>query len=382
MGRPMTKLHISAPHDSGNIEVIEAADPQKIRLNIREDGAAKFHQWFYFRVTGAGGQPCGFSLENAGTSSYVDGWKGYRVCASYDLEDWFRLDAEYKDGKLGFSHTPEHDSVYYAYFAPYPTERYRQFVSELIDFGDAVYEPLGPTLDGEPLDLFRFGEPGENKRTLWVIGRQHPGETMGSWWMEGFLDRLFDEGDAVAMALREQAVLYVVPLVNIDGARRGHLRTNAAGADLNREWADPTAERSPEVLAIRNRMDETGCDFFLDVHGDEAIANNFIAGAEGVPKWSPKHQERLDHFKTTLKTLSPAFQTEEGYPVDAPGSANLKIATNQIAERFDCLAMTLEMPFKDTKVLPDPHVGWAPGRCRDLGRACLDAIWAALPGLR
>ena len=378
----MTNIHISAPHDSGNIEVLDASNAAKIRLNIREDGKAKFHQWFYFRVTGAGGQNASYSIENAGSSSYVDGWKGYQVCASYDLEDWFRIETSYEGGHLKFQHTAERDSVYYAYFAPYPTERYRQFIAELVDLDEAVYEPLGATLDGEPLDLFRFGEPGDGKLNLWVIARQHPGETMGSWWMEGFLPRLLDEGDAVAMALREKAVIYVVPLVNIDGARRGHLRTNAAGADLNREWAEPTPERSPEVFAIRNRMDETGCDFFLDVHGDEAIANNFIAGSEGVPCWTETHQKRLDHFKDTLMALSPAFQKAEGYPVNAPGTANLKIAANQIGERFDCLSMTLEMPFKEANILPDPRVGWSPDRCRDLGRACLDAIWAALPGLR
>lgn len=378
----MTQLHISAPHDSGNIDVIDASNPALIRLNIREDGAAKFHQWFYYRVTGAGGQSCRYVIENASSASYEDGWKDYRVCASYDLEDWFRIDTAYDNGQLVFQHTAEHDSIYYAYFAPYPVERYRQFIADIIDLDAAVYEPLGATLDGEPLDLFRFGEPAQDKHNLWIIARQHPGETMGSWWMEGFLPRLMDEGDAVAMALREQAVIHVVPLVNIDGSRRGHLRTNAAGADLNREWADPSPSRSPEVYAIRNRMDGVGCDFFLDVHGDEAIANNFIAGGEGIPKWSDKHQERLDHFKSTLKILSPAFQTVEGYPVDAPGTANLKIAANQIAARFDCLSMTLEMPFKDVDILPDRRVGWSPERCRDLGRACMDAIWIALPGLR
>lgn len=39
----------------------------------------------------------------------------------------------------------------------------------------------------------------------------------------------------------------------VDGSARGHLRTNASGANLNREWAStadyeaPTLERSPEV---------------------------------------------------------------------------------------------------------------------------------------
>jgi murein tripeptide amidase MpaA len=39
----------------------------------------------------------------------------------------------------------------------------------------------------------------------------------------------------------------------VDGSFRGHLRTNAAGANLNREWCTtgayeaPTLHRSPEV---------------------------------------------------------------------------------------------------------------------------------------
>ena len=71
--------------------------------------------------------------------------------------------------------------------------------------------------------------------------------------------------------------------MNPDGSRRGHLRTNAAGVNLNREWHAPSAEKSPEVLCVRNAMDETGVDFAMDVHGDEAIPANFLAGFEGIP---------------------------------------------------------------------------------------------------
>lgn len=374
-------LHISTPSDSGNITPI-AVDGDKVRLDITPDGAAAFHQWFYFRVTGGQDRDCQFTIGNAASASYVDGWSNYQVCASYDLEHWFRIDTDYTQGELSWLHTPRAQTIYYAYFAPYPTERYRQFAADMTTSPLVKQLPLGATLDGEPLDLLQVGTPGPDKRNLWVIARQHPGETMGSWWMEGFLPRLIDPSDAVATALREQAVVYIVPLVNIDGSRRGHLRTNAAGKDLNREWATPTEEFSPEVFFIRQQMDALGCDFFLDVHGDEAIANNFIAGAEGVPSWSPAQQARLDHFTTTLAQLSPAFQTKEGYPIDAPGTANLNIAANAIAERFECLSMTLEMPFKDAAILPDPIVGWSPDRCADLGRSCLDAMWAALPGLR
>ena len=111
--------------------------------------------------------------------------------------------------------------------------------------------------------------------------------------MEGFLRRLLDKDDGVASKLRAAATFYVVPNMNPDGAVRGHLRTNAAGSNLNREWAPtqiagtagtteyaaPTLERSPEVLHVLREVDATGCDCFLDVHGDEELPYNFIAGA-------------------------------------------------------------------------------------------------------
>ena len=47
---------------------------------------------------------------------------------------------------------------------------------------------------------------------------------------------------AMARLVRRQ-----VPNMNPDGSWRGHLRTNASGANLNREWADPTPHASPEA---------------------------------------------------------------------------------------------------------------------------------------
>jgi hypothetical protein len=38
-----------------------------------------------------------------------------------------------------------------------------------------------------------------------------------------------------------------VPNMNPDGSYHGHLRTNIKGANLNREWAAPTMDYSPEV---------------------------------------------------------------------------------------------------------------------------------------
>ncbi len=36
------------------------------------------------------------------------------------------------------------------------------------------------------------------------------------------------------------------------------------------------------------KMEETGCDLFIDVHGDEELTYNFIAGIEGIPSWDDR----------------------------------------------------------------------------------------------
>jgi murein tripeptide amidase MpaA len=48
---------------------------------------------------------------------------------------------------------------------------------------------------------------------------------------------------------------------------------------------------------------------------------------------------------------------------------------------FGCLAMTLEMPFKDSAITPDAEFGWSPERAMKLGASQLDAIRSVLDRL-
>ncbi len=199
--------------------------------------------------------------------------------------------------------------------------------------------------------------------------------------MEGALEKLTDEDDPVARVLREKCTFHVVPNMNPDGSRRGHLRTNAVGVNLNREWDKPSEEKSPEVLCVRNAMDHTGVDFAMDIHGDEAIPANFLAGFEGIPSITESQKKLFDLFGETLERISPDFQRSKGYEIPAPGQANMSMSTTQLAERYGAVSMTLEMPFKDNFDLPDPVHGWSPERSKHLAYACLDTLYAILPQL-
>jgi murein tripeptide amidase MpaA len=362
--------HISAAFDSGNIRVL-ARNGDRFDLEIVHDNQSDFYQWFHFRLTGAKGRDVELRIVNAGNSAYPLGWPGYRARWSADRRDWRTAETDYAGGVLTIRHRAASDALWFAYFAPYSMERHHDLVARVTERPGVSYRSLGQTLDRQEMDYLTMGE---GRLQVWLFARQHPGESMAEWWMEGALGRLTDPSDPVARVLRRECTFHIVPNMNPDGSRRGHLRTNAAGANLNREWQTPTPERSPEVLCVRNRMDETGVHFAMDVHGDEAIPYVFLAGFEGIPSWTDRQGRLYARYREILVRRSPDFQVRHGYSAAGAGAANLTMATNQLAERFGAVAMTLEMPFKDNNDLPDAEHGWSPERSMRMGEDCLGAL--------
>ncbi len=375
-------MKISTAFDSGSVEIVSLERADNIQLKIRKDSQSDFLQWFHFRLQGAAGENCRIRFLNAGETSYVKGWEGYRAVASYDRKHWFRVPTNYDGKELTIEHSPQSNSVYYAYFEPYSSERHLDLIGMACESAWCEVERLGGTVDGRDLDLLVLGDGDPAKRKIWITARQHPGETMAEWFIEGLLERLLDEDDAVSRSLLAKATFYVVPNINPDGSARGNLRTNAAGANLNREWMSPSLEFSPEVYLVRQKMHETGVDLFLDAHGDEALPYVFVAGCEGNPNYSPRLMQLENAFKQYWLQANPDFQDQLGYEKDKPGEANLTLATNYVGQHFDCLAYTIEMPFKDNANLPDEEYGWSGERSRKLGASVLQPIFGVIDQLR
>lgn len=375
-------MHISCNFDAGSIQIINLDNPENIQLSFRKDNASDFRQWFYFRLQGAAYENCTLNFLNAAECAYVDGWVDYQAVASYDRVNWFRVPTRFDGKVLTIEHTPLASSIYYAYFEPYPYDQHLNLIGQAQSSGLCQLSRLGGSVEDRDIDLLTIGHEVESDLKVWIIARQHPGETMAEWFMEGLLGRLLDPQDPTARALLDQATFYIVPNMNPDGAVHGNLRTNAAGANLNREWQTPSMETSPEVYVVREKMHETGVDLFLDIHGDEGLPFVFVAGTEGVPGYSPRIQALEQQFKEMFQLASPDFQDEVSYEKDRPGLANLTMATAWVGHTFDCLAYTLEMPFKDNYNLPDDDYGWNGQRSLRLGEAILTPIYAVLGRLR
>lgn len=324
----------------------------------------------------------GINFINVKESAYPEGWEDYAAMCSYDRLNWFRVPTDYENGILSINHTPLANSVYYAYFEPYSYEQHLNLLGNSQSSGLCQIDDLGSTLQGRDINLLTIGNQAASDLKIWIIARQHPGETMAEWFVEGLLGRLLDDQDPTSRALLDCATFYIVPNMNPDGSFLGNLRTNAAGANLNREWLDPSLDRSPEVYYVREKMQETGVDLFLDIHGDESIPYVFLSGNEGIPSFNTRLAQLQQQFVQAFLAASPDFQNKYGYETDEPGQADLSIATAYVGETFNCLAYTLEMPFKDNHQWPDDDYGWNGQRSLRLGEAILSPIYAMVDLLR
>jgi murein tripeptide amidase MpaA len=366
-------MEISSQFDSGAIEVvgIDGADAElSIRRDVRGDGtASEFLQWFHFRVSGAERTGARLRFLNAGEATYPNGWQDYRAVASHDRRRWCRIPTAFDGHVLTVDVPATPAPTYIAYFEPYSWERHLALLADSCSRG-AQLRRLGASVLGRDLDVLLVGQG----RPVWIIGRQHPGETMAEWFIEGLLERLLAPADPVARELRRLAAFHIVPNMNPDGSVLGNLRTNAAGANLNREWLEPSPTRSPEVKAVRDAMHAAGCAAFFDIHGDENLPYVFVAGCEMLPSFTGRQSAEQKAFSDDFAALSPDFQTEHGYEASKYKDDVLKLASKYVGHTFGCLSLTLEMPFKDNANAPDAETGWSGARSARLGAAMLGAI--------
>ena len=110
-------------------------------------------------------------------------------------------------------------------------------------------------------------------------------------------------------------------LIGVDVWRRPKLFVSYLAPDL---------ERSPEVYYVRRKMAETGCDFFLDVHGDEKLPANFLSGGQGCSNYGGKlaqlFQGDSDTHSGALK-----FHRKRNFMLtqDAPGHERAEISVTK-----------------------------------------------------
>ncbi len=371
-------MRVDANFDGGNIEVVNSDCANNIKLNIRKDTHSAHKQWFYFRASNIKNVNCRYIIENADEASYPEAWDTCTIVASSDRKIWRRIATNFNGKELTFSDNSAQAICYYALFAPYSYERHMDLIAKSLTYPQCSLLNVIETVNKNQIEVLQIGTPSSEKKSIWVIARQHPAETMSEWFMEGLLTQLLQDESADILTA---ATFYIVTNMNPDGAINGNHRTNSSGLDLNRTWQSPCAQKAPESFFILALMKQTGVDLFLDIHGDEDIPYTFAAGSEGNPGYS-EHIANLDsRFRQYYHEATSEFVIENGYPDDEPNEGDLNIACNQIGYLFNCLSLTIELPFLDNKYQPEAIFGSTPERCIALGMKALSPIKRILPSI-
>ncbi|MCX8515263.1 MAG: M14-type cytosolic carboxypeptidase [Burkholderiales bacterium] len=367
------KINVNTNFDAGSIEIVDVSTTKQLVFKIKKDTNSNFYQWFYFQLNNVFNQDLNIVIKDLQDAAYPLGFANYKICVSYDNSNWFRLDTKFNGKDLRFKIKSQHNTIYFAYFEPYSYARHNKLIAQANSSLTFNHTVLGQTAQGKSIDLLSAGKIN-NKFKIWIIARQHPGETMAEWFMEGLIHKLLDNADAVSKKLLQQCVFYLVPNMNPDGAILGNLRVNSKGINLNREWLKPTIANSPEVYYVRKKIQATGVHMFFDIHGDESKPYIFSAGCSDNHSFSAKQKKLENEFESCFELANPDFQTVEGYERNSFKTETPNMATSWVGDHFNCLAQTIEMPFKDNANLPDSLYGWNGRRSYLLGQSLLIAI--------
>ena len=146
---------------------------------------------------------------------------------------------------LTFTYSFEYldDTVYFAYSYPYTYTRLMRFVSQIqqhpLKATLMSRDTLCETLGGVKCETITITSPSNklvnyrNRKGVVISARVHPGESVGSWVMQGVLNFL-TSNDKVAKLLRCYYIFKIIPMLNPDGVIAGNYRCSLLGVDLNR----------------------------------------------------------------------------------------------------------------------------------------------------
>ena len=175
-------------------------------------------------------------------------------------------------------------------------------------------KPLCKTLAGVTCEYLTITskERKDNisKRQCVIISsRVHPGETVGSWMMRGVIKYITDPFNKEAIALRENFIFKIIPMLNPDGVINGNYRCSLAGCDLNRRWKAPSKIIHPTIYhtkqLVKESHEERGVFLFCDLHGHSRKHNVFMYGCH-----NPKFPEETRIFPYLLSKISKFFSFE------------------------------------------------------------------------
>ncbi len=189
-------------------------------------------------------------IKNARKSKYSKGWQDYSPFESSDGKVWTRT----KPGKYNgeeFLFKINDNSTYICWYPPYRIDKIKEIGTDFINSEE---------------NIMFIGD--NNKPKIVLLSGQHPGESMGLYFIEGVLNALNENKNIL-----NNYSFIIFPTINLEGLKANNHRLTPQGIDLNRMWKRNCVELKniKEILKNINNIYAV-----IDVHGDEVSKRDYI----------------------------------------------------------------------------------------------------------
>lgn len=255
----------STQFESGSAKGLHRRDDGAIGFRISEEPGGDERLWFYFKIQFDGKEQPEFVVENS-EEAHQRGrrWKITKPIFSVDGKNWIRagktiypilprLTKWFAKPVFRFKAPLSADTLWVAYFHPYTNEQLGLFLKNIQRFPEVNVSSIGKTAESRDIlkvDISRARLHRKSEdRIIWVMCREHPGETPASFVCEGLIQALLEH--PAGRRLRQSYSFSIIPIVNVDGVARGYYYHNAKGINLALDWNE---FESAEARVIKKAM--------------------------------------------------------------------------------------------------------------------------------
>lgn len=248
-----------------------------------------------------------------------------RASFSTDGKSWKKTPPGARvEGVMTYTFPVEGSSVLVAWGPPFTPATSAALVRNMAEGSAAAEEQeLCKSREGRSVPMLRVceGDRVEARRFgIWVQARQHAWESGASWVCQGFTEWLMSP-EAGPTWLRQNAEIYIVPIMDIDNTATGNGGKEATPQDHNRDWTEkPNWNEVAAVQKyIREFAKEGRMDVFLDLHNPapkDAKAFFYALPDELVKEPMLTNRKRL--FSLTRSEVGSVFPMMDGPKYDGP----------------------------------------------------------------
>ncbi len=298
----MVAPQMQATSTKYEFDVYSRFDPK----NPADPKLAPSARWYFFKMKNVKDREIKLNMHNSDTR---------RPFYSYDGKNYLRFTNEECAVKNSITKKYEQDSVFIAYFTPYPESYLKHRIEEWGSRECVDVLSIGKSEHGRNMPLLVVTDknvPAKGKKVVYIHGRTHTSETPGSWHLDEMIEILTGNSH-YAKELRRAVEFYIIPFTNPDGVQEGMSRSNANGINLEVNYNYDESLTAQEVKNIKRFLEDLiskrKVDIVLNMHSQSL--NQVTYWVHKAETTTPRYYKELMYFSNLTINDNPYFKKDD-----------------------------------------------------------------------